>query len=347
LKLSQIANLLGCSCPGGGEEFLITRIASPDNADEHAITFLSDPKHLAAVAGCRSLAVIVKKGTAITGKLLLEVADPYVGYALVAQEFESREFEFSAPAPCCIDPSARVASTVRCGPYSVIGPDCIIGEATTIGACCVLERGVKIGAGCRIDSGVVIRRHCSLGNKVIVEAGAIIGSEGFGNAFDGERHHRIPSFGNVAVHDEAWIGAHTTIDRAAFGSTVIGTGVRLDNLIHIAHNVAIGDHCAMAAQVGISGSTTLGKRVMVGGQAGFVGHIHIGDNAFIGAKAGISKSVAPGAKMTGYPAREFMKMRRIEAAQLSLPELLKEVKHLRAEVDSLRNRLDEKSVDKQ
>ncbi|MBD3315169.1 MAG: UDP-3-O-(3-hydroxymyristoyl)glucosamine N-acyltransferase, partial [Chitinivibrionales bacterium] len=235
-----------------------------------------------------------------------------------------------------IDSSATVDSRAHIGPLSVVGANCRIGDGTVIDARCVVEKDCSIGAGCRIHSGVVIRRGVHIGNNVTIQSGSVIGSEGFGNAREGESWIRIPCFGTVVVEDEAQIGAGVTIDRGNFGATVIGRGARLDNLIHIAHNVTVGDNSAMAAQVGISGSTHVGKGVLIGGQAGFVGHIRIGDGAFVGAQAGVSKNVDTGAKVTGYPARDLMKMRRIEAAQLSLPDMAKELKRLRREIDNLK-----------
>jgi UDP-3-O-[3-hydroxymyristoyl] glucosamine N-acyltransferase len=172
---------------------------------------------------------------------------------------------------------------------------------------------------------------------VIIQSGAVIGSDGFGNANDGPVYRRIPAFGNVVIEDDVDIGANTTVDRGNFEPTTIRRGVKIDNLVHVAHNVIIGEDTAIAAQTGISGSTKIGNRVIIAGQAGFVGHITIGDGSFIGAKAGISKSVAPGEKVTGYPARDFMTMRRIEAAQASLPALLKEIKQMKKEIDQLKN----------
>ena len=206
------------------------------------------------------------------------------------------------------------------------------------GRLCVIENRTRIGNNCRIDSGAVIRRECEIGNRVIIQSNAVIGSEGFGNAKEGDRWVRIPSFGSVVIGDDAEIGANTTIDRGALGPTVIGSGVKIDNLVQVAHNVSLGDNTAVAAQAGIAGSMKIGKRVMIGGQAGFAGQFEVEDDAFIGAQAGVSKTVKKGKRVTGYPARDLMTMRRIEAAQQYLPEFLKEVKRLRKEIEELKNR---------
>jgi UDP-3-O-[3-hydroxymyristoyl] glucosamine N-acyltransferase len=338
MKLETIARHLGCTVAGGDGKREVSCIRSLEEAGGECIAFVMSEKYVEAARSSEALAVIVPRGVSVPEKINLEVDDPYVGYARAAQLFEDRTplFGEGVHQSAVVDPSADVHPGAHIGPLAVVGAQCRIGEGTVIDARCVVEKGCAIGAGCRIHSGVVIRYGTAIGDRVIIQSGAVIGSEGFGNARDGEGWVRIPCFGNVVIEDEAEIGAGVTIDRGNFASTVIGRGARLDNLIHIAHNVTVGENSAMAAQVGISGSTHVGKSVLIGGQAGFVGHISIGDGAFVGAKAGVSKNVEPGAKVTGYPARDLMKMRRIEAAQLALPDMAKELKRLRREVDRLR-----------
>jgi UDP-3-O-[3-hydroxymyristoyl] glucosamine N-acyltransferase len=338
MKLHKIAQHLGCSLASQDGERDIAAIRSLEDAGPDCIAFVMSDKLAEAARKSEAVALIVPRGVDVAGKVTLEVDDPYVGYARVAQLFEDRSPSFGrgVHASAVVDPSADIHPEVHIGPASVIGAGCRIGEGTVIDAGCVIENDCVVGAGCRIHSGVVIRHGVRIADRVIIQSGAVIGSEGFGNAREGERWVRIPCFGTVIIEEEVEIGAGVTIDRGNFGATLIGRGARLDNLIHIAHNVTVGDNCAMAAQVGISGSTRVGKGVLIGGQAGFVGHISIGDGAFVGAKAGVSKGIEPGAKVTGYPARDLMKMRRIEAAQLSLPDMVKKLKRLRREVDTIR-----------
>ena len=339
MLLSQIAAALDLQTPVASGDREVHSITSPSRASADDIIFSADPKFDAEVLASAAGFVIVKKGRKFPGKICLEVDDPYLGYARVAQLFEDVAPRFGAgisPA-AIIDSSAQVAPSAAIGPGTVIGAGVTIGADTRVGAGCVIEKESTLGSNCRIDSGVIIRYGTSIANRVIIQSGAVIGSDGFGNARNANGAWvRIPAFGNVMIEDDAEIGANTTIDRGNFDDTVIGRGVKLDNLIHIAHNVTVGEHTAMAAQTGISGSTRVGRRVIIAGQAGFVGHIDIGDDSFIGAKAGISKSVEPGAKITGYPARDLMTMRRIEAAQQYLPGLLKEFKQLKKEVELLR-----------
>ena len=337
MRLSSITCVLGISLPEEAADAEIDALRSPEEAGERDIVFCTNPEYNAAIEASRAGCVIVQQGRRFDGKICLEVDDPYVAYARVAQLFEDRSPIFgSGIAPTAfIDPSAVIAVTASIGPGSVIGARVVIGENCRIGARCVIEKGCTVGADCRIDSGAVIRYGTVIGNRVTIQSGAIVGSDGFGNAREEGVFIRIPAFGNVVIGDDAEIGANTTIDRGNFAATVIGKGVKLDNLIHVAHNVTIDEHSAMAAQTGISGSTRFGKRVIVGGQAGFVGHIDIGDDAFIGAQAGVSKSVEAGAKVTGYPARDLMTVRRIEAAEQQLPQLIKEIRQLRKQVQSL------------
>lgn len=348
MKLGTIAGVLGCSLAEHEANVEITRIASLEDADSTSITFLSKTKFLDLARASKAKAIIVKNGVTIEDKINCPVDDPYLGYAKVGQLFEDTSLLFEGPVhpSALIDPTSTVHPSVAIGPLSVIGPRCVVGEKTSIGSHCVLERGSSIGSSCRIDSGAIIRRDSVIGNRVIIQSGTVIGSEGFGNAVDQGVFVRIPCFGTVVIEDDVEIGANVTVDRGNFQPTRIGKGTRIDNLVQIAHNVEIGRHTAMAAQVGISGSTKIGNHVIIAGQVGFVGHIEIGDGAFIGAQAGVSKSVKPGQQVTGYPARELMKVRRSDAALQELPQMLKELKKLRTEVETLKAALKANSPEK-
>jgi UDP-3-O-[3-hydroxymyristoyl] glucosamine N-acyltransferase len=339
MKLSAIAEHIGAALPDGCADLEVSGVTSPESASADMVTFVSDAKYADKAKVCAACAVIVKKGDTFPEKICLAVDDPYVAYARVAQLFEDTAplFGGGIHGRAIVDPSAVIDESASVGPGTVIGEGVKIGANCRIGANCVIERGVSVGESTRVDSGVIVRYGTRIGSRVTIQSGAVIGSDGFGNARDGDKRFiRIPCFGNVVIEDDADIGACTTIDRGNFEPTVIGKGVKLDNLIHIAHNVTLGDDTAIAAQTGISGSTKVGKRVIIAGQVGFVGHIEIGDDSFVGAKAGVSKSVEPATKVTGYPAREFMTMRRIDAACNQLPDLLKEVRALKMELESLK-----------
>ncbi|MDR3012933.1 MAG: UDP-3-O-(3-hydroxymyristoyl)glucosamine N-acyltransferase [Chitinispirillales bacterium] len=342
MKLSEIAAHIGAAFSGSsGEDIEISGISSPGSASPDKITFVSDAKYLEQGKASSAGAIIVKKGCGFSEKPCLEVDDPYLGYAQVAQLFEDITplFGEGIHKSAIIDESAVIDKSSSIGPMTVIGANVRIGAHCRVDAHCVIERDVTIGKSVRIDSGAIIRYGVQIGSQVIIQSGAVVGSDGFGNARDKDsKFIRIPCFGTVLIEDGVEIGAGVTIDRGNFEPTIIGKGVKLDNLVHIAHNVTIGENTAIAAQTGISGSTQVGKRVIIAGQVGFVGHINIGDDSFVGAKAGVSKDVDVGARVTGYPARDLMTVRRIEASSSQLPELLKEVKKLRTELNALAER---------
>ncbi|KMQ52133.1 UDP-3-O-[3-hydroxymyristoyl] glucosamine N-acyltransferase [Chitinispirillum alkaliphilum] len=347
MKLSIIADAIGAVVEDGDSELDIQDISSPEQAGPNSITFLSNSSFRDKVEKCSAAAVIIsQKEPAVDGKINLKVSDAYAGYAKTAQLFEDRSPLFceGISEHAFIDSTAVIDSSSSVGPGTVIGSDVVIGAGCRIGANCVIERGAVIGAEVRIDSGVVIKWGCRIGSHVTIQSGAVIGSDGFGNARENGEFIRIPCFGVVIIEDGADIGAGTVIDRGNFEPTVIHKGVKLDNLIHVAHNVVIGENSAIAAQTGISGSTCIGKRVIVGGQAGFVGHIEVGDDTFIGAKAGVSKGTEPGSAITGYPARDLMTMRRVEAAQAKLPSLIKDFRRLQKEIEEIKEKISPESA---
>ena len=204
----------------------------------------------------------------------------------------------------------------------------------------VLMENVKMGSNCLVYPNVSIREDCILGNNVIVHPNTCIGSDGFGYVPNEKgEYEKIPQIGNVVIEDDVELGSNVSIDRAAFGSTLIKKGVKIDNLVQIAHNVVIGDHTAIAAQAGISGSTKIGKHNMIAGQSGFVGHIEIGDNVIIGAQAGVSKSFTKPGKYRGTPAQDMSAQLRMEAQMRNLPKLTENIKKLEEKIASLEKKI--------
>ncbi|MBD3391695.1 MAG: UDP-3-O-(3-hydroxymyristoyl)glucosamine N-acyltransferase [Chitinivibrionales bacterium] len=342
VKLSRIAEALGCGIPDAAADMEISRMASLASCDENSVVFLADERLAGKAASCSAPVLIVKKGRAVPDKINLEVDDPYLGYARAASLFEDRTPPFGSGIheTALIDASARIDDAVCIGPGTIIGEAVTVGPRTSIGARCVIEKGSLIGPDCRIDSGAIIRYGSRIGARVIIQSGTVIGSDGFANAMDRGRFVRIPCFGNVIIEDDVEVGALAAIDRGNFEPTIIRQGVRLDNLVHIAHNVIVGEHSAAAAQTGVSGSTRIGRHVMIGGQAGFVGHITVGDQSFIGAQAGVTRSVRPGEKVTGSPARDVSRIRRIGAAEVELPALVREFKQIKKRIDSLESTIE-------
>jgi len=225
-----------------------------------------------------------------------------------------------------IGAGVRLGPGVVIGPYAVIEEDCDLAAGVQIGPQCFVGRSTVIGEQALIFAGVRIAPEVQIGKRVIIQYGSVIGSDGFGYLRHEGRQHKIPHLGTVVLEDEVEIGANCCIDRGTFGETRLQRGAKLDNLVHVAHNVVIGENTVIAAQTGISGSTSIGRDVIVAGQVGFVGHIEIGDRAILGAQAGVTKSIPAGLVVSGYPARDHRKARREEAAIRRLPQLLQRMR---------------------
>jgi UDP-3-O-[3-hydroxymyristoyl] glucosamine N-acyltransferase len=244
----------------------------------------------------------------------IRVPDPYFAMAQVVTRWFARR-----PKPHGISPQASIAPTARIGRNVAIGAFAVIGDHVTIADSAVvyqsvsIESGSQIGEGTTIYPGVVIYDGTRIGKRCVVHSNCVIGSDGYGFATNAGRHHKIPQVGIVRIGDDVEIGAGTTIDRAAFGETVIGEGTKIDNLVQIGHNVKIGKHCLIVSQVGIAGSTELGDYVAVGGQSGLSGHIKIGNRVQIGGGSAVVEDTPDGAKVMGYPAVPFRQFARREA----------------------------------
>ncbi len=338
-KLREIAKKINGKLFGDGE-IIIKDAAKIESAGPGDITFLANLRYKNELIRTNASAVIVseKMGVDVPIPHIL-VDDAYYRFLQVFLMFYPRK-EIAEPGihpTAVIHPSVQIGEHVSIGPNVVIGKNCIIGDRTKILANCVIMNEVQIGAECLIYPLVSVREECIIGNRVIIHNGAVIGSDGFGFAQHGGIFHKIPQIGRVIVEDDVEIGANCTIDRATMGETIIRKGVKLDNLVHIAHNVEVGESTVMAAQAGISGSTKIGHHVMIGGQVGTVGHITIGNYAQIGAQSGVSKSVPDNETVFGYPARPIMKTKRIEAVLNQLPDLYKKIRVMEKELNILKN----------
>jgi UDP-3-O-[3-hydroxymyristoyl] glucosamine N-acyltransferase len=233
-----------------------------------------------------------------------------------------------------VAPLTRIGANLGIGPYAVIGEDTYIGDGTQIGAHSVIGAGCWIGENCRIHSRVTLYAGTRIGHRVEIHSGAVLGADGFGYAFDGERYWKFPQAGIVEVGDDVEIGANTTIDRGSLDDTRIAKGVKLDNLVHVGHNVQIGTHTVVAAQTGISGSSTLGHHVVCGGQVGIADHCTLEDRSIAGAQAGIptGKTVRSGQTVWGTPARPLDKFKEAYVWFARLPELGERIKKLEEKI---------------
>jgi UDP-3-O-[3-hydroxymyristoyl] glucosamine N-acyltransferase len=342
--LSELAEYVGGRVIGDGS-IALSKVSTIEEAGPNDITFLANPRYAKFLTKSQAGAVITAPGVideSVVGpnRRLLEVAQPYLAFAKILQLF--------APAPNYnpgISPSAHVEASARLGSEICVYPHCYIGKNATIGDRTVLLPGVvlgddvQVGADCVLHPKVVVREGSQIGNRVILHAGVVVGSDGFGYAGTGPERIKVPQIGVVVVHDDVEIGANTAIDRATLGATTIGQGVKIDNLVQIAHNVSIGDFTVIAAQAGIAGSTRIGRNVTLAGQVGVVNHIRIGDGATIGPQSGVPRSVPAGAVLSSgigaAPHREWL---RVMALLPQLPKLWHLVRNLEKIVAALAKR---------
>lgn len=321
----------------GERDVVIRGVAGIKEAVEGQITFLANPRYVSYLTETKASAVIANRD-GNSPRPILKVPNPYLAFLKVVTLFAEspmERYQRGIHPTAVIAESAAVGRDAAIGAYAVIGARATIGDRTTILPHVCICDDVTIGADCLIYPHVTIRERCEIASNVILHAGAVIGSDGFGYAKDGDTHHKIPQIGIVRIEDNVEVGANATIDRATTGVTLVRRGSKIDNLVQIAHNVVVGEDSIIAAQVGISGSTELGRNVVLAGQAGLVGHIKIGDGAMVGAQGGVTKSIPPKMRVSGYPAREHILARKMYAATKRLPELLKEFRKLRERVRAL------------
>jgi UDP-3-O-[3-hydroxymyristoyl] glucosamine N-acyltransferase len=282
----------------GDPAVVLRQVATLDKAGEGDLAFLANPRYRAALDSTAASAVIVGAAD-LTGRARIVTRDPYLYFARAAQFFNPPRRPASGIHASAVVDSVLPAS-VAVGANAVIGAGCVIGENCVIGAGCLLGDGVQLGADSLLHAGVTIYFDCHIGARAIIHSGAVIGSDGFGFARDEHRRWvKIPQIGRVLIGDDVEIGSNTSIDRGALDDTVIGNGVKLDNLIQIAHNVHLDDDSIMAGHSGIAGSSHVGKRVMVGGQSGISGHLQVGDDIVVSAGTIIAKSVSKAGVYTG------------------------------------------------
>lgn len=312
----------------------ISGIAGLGEATEGDLSFLSSAKYASGVPSSNASVILVPEQygeKAPRGKLYVKVKNPSLSLAFVCERIEAQ----LRPRPeAGVHPSAVIHPEAVVDPGAHVGPLCVVEKDARIGSGAVLSSQVYIGAGACIGKGVwlyphvSVHRYCEIGDHCILHSGVVIGGDGFGYETDAGQHRKVPQIGNVVVEANVEIGANSTIDRARLTETRIGSGTKIDNLVQIAHNVRIGSHCFLCAQVGISGSTTLGNYVVMAGQSGTVGHIHIADGCQVGGQSGIAKSLSAGTVVTGTPATEFQRQRRLEAMVRRLPQLFERVKEI-------------------
>ncbi|MDZ7607860.1 MAG: UDP-3-O-(3-hydroxymyristoyl)glucosamine N-acyltransferase [Cyclobacteriaceae bacterium] len=332
--VNQIAAMLHGTIEGNGQERIST-IAKIQDATRGAIAFLANPKYEKFIYTTNATAVLVRTDfvpESPVSATLIRVEDPYSSFTILLEEYDKMATYAKAGVeePSFIGKNAVVGDQIYRGAFSYIGEKVIIGHNVKVYPQTYIGDNVTIGDNCIFHAGVKIYAGSQIGNNCIIHSGAVIGSDGFGFAPqpDGS-YKKIPQLGNVIIRDNVEIGANTVIDRATMGSTIIEKGVKLDNLVQIAHNVEIGDNTVIASQTGISGSTKMGKNCVVAGQVGLVGHIDIADKVTLAAKTGLGKSIKkPGSVIFGYPGLEHKLYLKCNAVFRNLPELQQRVNDL-------------------
>jgi UDP-3-O-[3-hydroxymyristoyl] glucosamine N-acyltransferase len=342
LKLSELAAHLDCRLEGDGS-IEIVRVAGIQRAEPGDLTFLSNPRYLPELATTRASAVIVgsKETATKTGASLLRSDDPYSAFARAVSLFA----HVIAPPKgvdrlAAVAADATVGADVSIGPFVAVGAGASIGARTIVYPHVVIGPGAEIGEDCIIHSHVAIRERVTIGHRVILHDGVVVGSDGFGFAPQKDGTHlKIPQLAGVVIEDDVEVGANSTIDRPAVGETRIGAGSKIDNLVHLAHGVALGRRVLLAAQVGIAGSTTVEDDVMMAGQSGVTGHVRVGRGAKVGAKSAVLQSVDAGAFVTGHPAFEHTEWRKAAVVFRQLPALKKRIDELERLVAELEEKL--------
>ncbi|TAN36734.1 MAG: UDP-3-O-(3-hydroxymyristoyl)glucosamine N-acyltransferase [Verrucomicrobia bacterium] len=315
LTVAEIASKLGLPFEGDGTA-VVRGLASVREAEAGEISFIANPRYAADAAATRATVLLVSKdwNKPSSAAALIRVDDPDKAFALVGQWF--------APPPpawpvgvhptAVVAPDAQIGRDVVIGPQCVIEPGVVIGDRSVLVAQCYLGHGVTIGCDTKLYPQVSLRERVQIGDRCILHNGTVVGSDGFGYSVDARGvRTKIPQLGIVVIGNDVEIGANVTIDRARFGKTRIGNGVKIDNLVQIAHNVVIGEHAVLVAQVGVAGSAEIGHHAIIAGQVGVAGHIVVGPGAVIGAQAGVHKDVPARAMLIGSPAvprEEFARM---------------------------------------
>lgn len=345
MKLREIAEIIGGKVLGN-PEVEITGASGIREARHGDITFLADKKNIKYIAGTNASAVIVRQAhyeeiKGLSANMLL-VDNPYLSFARVLEVFYKKPY-----TPLGISDKAVIGNNVSFGegvtvyPFAYISSNAVIGARVSIFPNVYIGEGVRIGDDSIIYPNVTIREHVVIGRRVIVHPGTVIGSDGFGYISEEEGHYKIPQVGGVIIEDDVEIGANVTIDRATIDNTIIGCGTKIDNLVQVAHNVKIGKHCIIVAQVGIGGSTEIGSRTVFGGQAGVRDHIKIGNRVMAGTRAGIIHDVPDGEVVSGFPAIPHKTWLRAQSIYAKLPEYIKRLQRIEEKVTPVKDSFSE------
>ena len=336
MTIQEIARHVRGEVTGEGETE-IRGFATAENARPGDLTFAEKEEFFKAAEASAASAILVSGPFTSSSKPLIRVKNARVAVArLLPLFFPAEQQPSGVDATAVVDPSAQI------DPSAHIGPHCVVGAQARIGARSALLGGNHIGRNCVIGEGVtlypnvLIYARTQIGHRVTIHGGTVIGSDGYGYVFDEGQHRKVLQVGNVVIGDDVEIGANAAIDRAALGSTVIGKGTKIDNLVHIAHNVVIGSHCLVMGQCGFAGSTKLGDYCVIASQSGIAGHLSLGKQATVGAKSGVMRDIPDGGTVLGIPAQPDKQTKRQWIALQKLPDLMRELREMREELSRLK-----------
>jgi UDP-3-O-[3-hydroxymyristoyl] glucosamine N-acyltransferase len=330
IRIAELAERLGGRPVEGDPDFPIRGVGSLEEGGPADLGFLRSAKSAGALEETRIGALIAPPEAEVGGRPVIRSAMPNLDFARAAALIvPARRPEPGVHPSAFVDPTAKVDSQASIGAQVSVGARTQIGPRTVVHANVTVCDDVRVGADCLFHPGVVVREGCEVGDRVVLQPGVSIGGDGFGYEFNerGE-HEKVPQLGNVVIEDDVEIGANSAVDRARLGTTRIGRGVKIDNLVQIGHNCVIGAHSAIVSQVGLGGSTLVGSRVFMMGQAGSAGHLTIGDGSFIAGRAGVIRDLPPGSRVWGFPAVPERRWHRSTALVARLPELLRRLRAL-------------------
>lgn len=338
----QIANVIGGRVEGNKDAKVHT-FAKIEEGTEGAISFLSNPKYTHYLYNTKSSIVIVNEDLELEKDVdatLIRVKNAYESIAKLLQIYEASKPKKTGIAPqAYIAPSAKLGNNCFVGPFAYVGEGAEIGDGCQIYPHAVIGDNVKVGTNCIFYPNTTIYQGCKIGNNVTIHAGSVIGADGFGFAPGADGYDKIPQIGIVVIEDNVEIGANTCVDRSTMGATVIHKGVKLDNLVQVAHNVEIGENTVMSAQVGIAGSTKVGSWCMFGGQVGLAGHITIGDKTFLGAQSGVPGSLKGGEELIGTPPMNPRAYFKSQAIFRRLPDMYKDLNDAKKKIEELNEKI--------
>ena len=339
ITAEELGALVGGDVEGPGD-VMLRGVGAVDGDCEGCVVFAENAGFFQKAVASRAACIVAGQdiGKTPQGRVVIRVREPREAFLKVLEYFKGPELLPSAG----IGAGAVVESGARLGKGVAVGANCWVGRDAVVGDGCVLFPNVYVGAGTHIGEasklypGVTIYPGCRVGRRVILHAGVVIGADGFGYAAGEKALEKFPHVGTVEVGDDVEIGANSTVDRAKVGATVIGSGTKIDNLVHIAHNVKIGKNCVIVALSGVAGSVEIGDSVTLAAQSGVKDHVRIGDGCVVAARGGVIGNLPSGSVVSGFPARDHVSEKRVEAARLHLPEILKRLRHVENELKALR-----------